>query len=174
MIGFRQESYYKLRLCVEKQRHYSANKGPYSQAYGLPSGHVQFWELDCKEGRMPKNWCLWTVVLEKTPECFLDSKEIKPISLKRNQLWILRRTDAEAKAQVFWSSDSNSWLIVKVPDAGKDWGQKEKLSEDEMPGWHHRCNGYELRQTSGYGEGQEGLVCCSPWGHRVGHNWGTE
>ena len=82
---FCQESYDKFRQCVEKQRHYSANKGPYSQGYGLLSGHVRLWELDHKDGRMPKNWCLWTVVLEKTPESPLDSKEIKPVNLKGNQ-----------------------------------------------------------------------------------------
>ena len=82
---FCQESYDKFRQYVEKQRHYSANKGPYSQGYGLLSGHVRLWELDHKDGRMPKNWCLWTVVLEKTPESPLDSKEIKPVNFKGNQ-----------------------------------------------------------------------------------------
>ena len=115
-----------------KQRHYSADKGPYSQGYGLPSGHVWLWEMDCKEGRTPKNWCLWNVVLEKTPESLLNSKEIIPVNLKRNQPWILiGRTDAKAEAPVFWSPDVNSQLIGKVPDTGKDWGQKEKrVSED--------------------------------------------
>ena len=95
--------------------------------YGLPSGHVQLWELDHTEGRAPKNWRLQTVVLEKTPESLLDSKEIKPINLKRNQPWkLIGRMDAEAEAPVFWSPDANSWPIGKVPDAGNDWGQKEK------------------------------------------------
>ena len=118
--------------CVEKQRHYSVNKGPYSQGYGLPSGHVQLWKLGCKEGRMPKNWCLWTVVQKKTPERPLDSKESQPVHPKGDPPWLLTgRTDAEAP--VFWSSDANSRLIGKVPDAGKDWGQKEnRASEDEM------------------------------------------
>ena len=99
----------------------------------LLSGHI--W-LDCKEGRMPKNWCLQTVLLEKPPESPLDSKEIKPVNLKGNQPWILMgRTDTEAEAPVFWSSDANSWLIVKVPDAGKDCGERKKrVSEDEMAG----------------------------------------
>ena len=124
------------------------------------------WELDHKECRLSKNWCLWTVVLEKTPETPLDSKEIKPVNLKRNQPWISTgRTEAEAQTPVFWSSDENSWLIEKVPDAGKHWGQKEKrASEDEMAGWHHWCNGHELGQTSGDGEGQRGLVCYSTRG----------
>ena len=95
----------------------------------------------------------------------LDSKEIKPVNLKGNQPWILGRTDAEAEAPVFWSSDENSRLIGKVPDAGKDWGQKEKrVSEDEMARWYHWCNGHELGQTSGDGEGQGDLVRCSPLG----------
>ena len=111
----------KPRQCVEKQRQYSANKGPYSQSYGIPSGHVRLWELDGKEDRTPKNWCLQTVVLEKTSESPLNSKEIKPVNLKGNQPWkLLGRTDAEAP--VFWSSDVNIWLIGKVPSAGKDWG----------------------------------------------------
>ena len=105
------------------------------------------------------------MVLEKTPESSLDSKEIKPVNLKGTQLCILiGRTNAEAEAPVFWSSDVNSQLIGKVPDAGKEWGQKEKrASEDEMASWHHWCNEHELGQTSGDGKGQGGLVCYSPW-----------
>ena len=96
MIASRQESNDKPRQCVEKQRHYSADKGLYSQGYDLPSGHVWLWELGSKEGRTPKNWCLWTVALE------LDSEEIKPVNLKGDQPWIFTgRTDAEAEAQYF-------------------------------------------------------------------------
>ena len=89
----------------------------------------------------------------------LDSKEIKPVSLKGDQPWIFPgQTDAEAEAPVFWSSNANRWLIGKVPDAGKDWGQKEKrVPGDEMAGWHHWCNGHELGQTPRDGEGEEGL-----------------
>ena len=169
MIASWQESHNKLRQCVEKQRHSaSADKGPYSQGYGLPCGHIWLCELDHKEGRAPKNWCLWTVVLEKTPESPLESKEIKPVVLKGDQPWIFTgRTDAEAEAPVFWSSDVNRWLIGKVPDAGKDQGQKEKrASEDEMAWLHHWCNGHELGQTLRDGEGQGGLEFCSPWGHK--------
>ena len=131
----------KPRQWVGKQRHYSANKGPYGQGYGLPSGHIQLWELDYKEGRSPKNWCLWTLGLEKTPESPLDSK-IKPVNLKGDQPWIFtRRTDDEAKALVFGSADANRWLTGTVP--GKDWEQKEKReSGDEMAGWHHWCGEY--------------------------------
>ena len=157
-----QESDDKRRRCAEKQRHYSANKGPYSWGCGLSSGHIRLWELGCKQGGRPKNSCLWTVVLEKTPGSPLDSKKIKPVNLKGDQPWIFTgRTDAEAP--VFWLSDANRWLIEKVPDAGKDWGQKEKrASEEKMAGRHHRCNEHELGQTLGEG----GLVCCSPWSHK--------
>ena len=104
------------------------------------------------------------MVLEKSLESPLDCKEIKPVNPKGNKPWIfIGRTDA--KALLLWPSDAKSQLIGKVPDAGKDWGQKEKRAlEDEMAGWHHWCNGHELGQTSGDGEGQGGLVCCSPWG----------
>ena len=161
-----QESNDNLRQCVEKQRHYFADKRPYSQGYGLPSGHLQLWELDCKKGRTPKNCCLWPAVLEKTSESLLHSKEIKSVNLKGDRPWIFtRRTDAEAEAPGFWSSDGNRKLIEKIPDAEKDWGQNEKrASEDETAGWHHRSNEHELGQTLGDGEGQGGLACSSPWG----------
>ena len=97
------------------------------KAMVFPVVILWLWELDHKEGRMPKNWCLWAVVLEKTPKSPLDGKEIKPVNLKGDQPWTFTgRTDAEAETPVFWSSDVNSWLIGKVPDAGKDWGQKER------------------------------------------------
>ena len=144
----------------------SANKGLYNQGYSLLSGHLRLWKLDCKEGRLPKNWCLRTVVLEKTPESPLDCKEIKPVNLKGDEPWIFtEKTDAEAEVSVFWSSDVSRQLIGKVLDAGKDWGQKEKwASEDEMAAQHHQCNEHELGQTPGDGEGQGGLVYCSLWG----------
>ena len=116
---------------------------------------------------MPENWCLQTVVLEKIPESPLDNK-IKPVNLKGNQPWILiGRTDAEAEAPVFWSSDVKSWLTGKVPDAGKNCGQRERrVSEDEMAGWHPWCTEHERGQTLGNDKGLGGLVCCSPWGHK--------
>ena len=136
------------------------------------SSPVVTWELNHKEGWLLKNWCLWIVGLEKTLESPLDSKDIKLVNLKGNQPWTLvGRTDAEAETPVFWSSDVNNWLIGKVPDAGKDWGQKEKrVSEDGMTGWHHQNNGHELEQALGDGEGQRGLACCSPWDRRVGRD----
>ena len=120
------------------------------------------WELDHKESWAPKNWCFWTVVLEKTLESPLDSKEIKPV----NQPWIfIGRTDAEAETSILWPPDAKNWLIGKDPDAGKDWGQEKKwVTEDEMVGWHHWLNGHEFEKTPKDSEGQESLVCCSPWG----------
>ena len=122
--------------CVEKQRHYSVDKRPYGQGYRLPSGHVRLWELDHKEGSVPNNWYLQTVVLEKTPESSLHSTEIRPVNLKGNQPWkLIERTDAKVETPVFWSSDVKSWLIAEVSDAGKDWTQEEKgTTEDEMVG----------------------------------------
>ena len=109
------------------------------------------------------DWCLQTVVLEKTPESPLESKEIKSVNLKGNQSWIPIGLMLKLKAPVFWLSDVNCWLIGKVPGAGKDQGQKEKrISEYEMVGQHHQCNEHELGQTLGDGEGQRGLVCSSP------------
>ena len=104
------------------------------------------WELDHKEGWAPKNWCFWTVVLEKTLEIPLDWKEIKAVNPKGNQPWIfIGMTDAEAEAPILWPPDAKSWHIGKVPDAGKDWGQKEKrTTEDNMVGWHHWLKGHEF------------------------------
>ena len=109
------------------------------------------WELDCEEGWAPKNWYFWIVVLGKTLESSLDSKEIKSVNPKGNQLWIfIGRTDAEAETPVLWPPDAKSWLIGKDPDAGRDWGQEEKGTiEDEMAGQHHQLNGHEFEQTPG-------------------------
>ena len=134
---------------VLKTRHHFADKGTYSQSYSLSSGHVWMWELDHKEGWTLKNWCFRSVVLEKTLESPLDSKEIKPVNPKENQPWIfIGRTDAEAEAPILWPPDAKSWLTEKDPDAGKNWGQEEKaVTEDEMIRWHHWLNGHEFKQT---------------------------
>ena len=125
------------------------------------------WGLDHKEGWAPKNWCFRIVVLEKTLECPLYCKEIKPVNLKGNHPWIfIERTDAEAETPIVWPPDAKSWLAGKDPDAGKDWGQEEKgLTEDEMVGWHHRLNRHKSEQTLEDSEGQGSLACCSLWGH---------
>ena len=149
------------RQQFKKQRHYFVNKGPSSQSYGFPSSHVWMWEMDHKEGWVLKNWCFWTVVLEKTLESPLDYKGIKPVNPKDNQSWIfIGRTDAEAEALVLCPPYSKSWLIRKDPDAGKDWMlEKKGKTKDEMVEWHHWLNGHEFEQAPGDGEGQG---CCSP------------
>ena len=143
-----------------------ANKSPSSQSYGFSSSHEWMWELDHKERWVPKNWCFWIVVLEKTLESSLDwdCKEIHP---KGNESWIfIGRTDAKAEAPILWPPDAKNWLIWKTPDAGKDWRQEEKgMTEDEMVRWHHWLNGHEFEYASGVGDGYGSLVCCSSWGH---------
>ena len=121
------------------------------------------WELDHEEGWAPKNWCLQTVVLEKTLESPLDSKEIKTINPKGKQLWIFTgRTNTEVP--MLWPPDAKSQLIGKDLDAGKDWRQEEKgTAEDEIVIWHHQLNGHEFEQTPGDNKGQGSLTCCSPW-----------
>ena len=116
------------------------------KAMVFPVINVWMWELDYKESWVSKNWCFWIVVLEKTLESPLDCKEIQPVYPKRNQSWIfIGRTDAEAETPILWPPYVKNWLIGKDPDAGKDWGQEEKgTTEDEMVGWHHRCNGQEF------------------------------
>ena len=126
----------KARWHIKKQRHHFGDKSASSQSYGFSSSHVQIWELNHKLGWMPKNWCFQNVVLEKTLESPLDSKEIKPVHPKGNRSWIfIGRTDAEAEAPILWPHDVKSLLIRKDPDAGKDWRQKKKgVTEDEMVG----------------------------------------
>ena len=130
------------------------------------SSHIWMWELDHKEGRVLKNWCFWTVVLEKTLESPLDCKEIKPVSPKGNWPWIsIGRNDAEAEAPKLWPPDVKSRLTGKDPVAQKDGGQEEEgTTEDEMVGRHHWLNRYKSEQTQGTSKGQGSLVCCSPWG----------
>ena len=125
------------------------------------------WELVYKESWVLKNWCFWTVVLERTLEVPLDCKEIQPVHPKGDQSWaFIGRTDAEAEIPILRSPDAKNWLIWKDPDAGKDWGQEEKvMTEDEMFGWHYWLNGHEFGWTLAVGDGQ-GLACCSPWGHK--------
>ena len=121
-------------LSIKKQKYYFVNKGPSSQCYGFSSSHVWMWELDCKESWVPKNWCFWTVVVEKTLESPLDGKEIQPVHPKGDQSWVfIGRTDVEAETPILRPPDAKSWLIRKDPDAGKDWRQREKgTAEDEV------------------------------------------
>jgi len=122
------------------------------------------WELDYKESWALKNWCFWTVVLEKTLESPLDCKEIQSVHPKGDQSWMfIGRTDVEAETPIFWPPDANNWLIWKDPDVGKDWRREEKgTTEDEMAGWHHWLDGCESEWTPGVGDGQGGLACAVP------------
>ena len=155
-------------LSVSKSRHYFVNKGLYTQNYGFSSGHVWMQQLNHKESWVPKNWCFWTVVLEKTLESPSDCKEIKLVHPKENQSWIFTgRTDAEAKTPILWPPDAKNQLIGKDPDAGKDWRREKKgTTEDEMAGCHYWLHGHEFEQALGVGEEQGSLACCSPRGRK--------
>ena len=146
------------------------------KAMVFPVVMYRWWELDQKESWVLKNWCFWTVVLEKTLVSPWDSKEIKPVNPKGNQSWIvIGRTDTEAEAPILWSPDAKSRLIRKESDAGKDWRQEKGTTEDKMVGWHHRPDGHEFEQISRrqWRTGKSGMLQ-SIGSQRVRHNWVTE
>ena len=160
-----EEKLWQPRLCFKKQRYHFANKGLYNQSYGFSSSHVWMWKLDYKESWALKNWCFWTVVLEKTLESPLDCKEIKPVNPKGNQPWIfIGRTMLKLKLQYFghlmWRTDS----FGKDHYDGKDSGQEKGEKEEEMVGWYHGLSGHEFEQAVGDRKGQGSLICCSSWG----------
>ena len=125
------------------------------------------WELDCEESWGQKNWCFWTVVLEKTLESPLDCKEIQPVHSEGDQSWVFfGRNDAKAETPVLWPPHAKSWLTGKDCDAGRDWGQEKGMTEDEMAAGHHWLDGCESEWTMGVGDGQGGLVCCASWGRK--------
>ena len=166
MLASWKKGYDQPKPHIKKQRHYFADKGPSSQRYGFSSSHVWMWELDHKESRALKNWCFWTVVLEKTLESLLDCKEIQPVNPKGNQSWIfIGKTDAKAETPILWPSDAKNWLIRKNPDAGK---RLKAGGEGDNRGWDgwmaSQTQWHEFEQAPGDGEGQGSLACCSPWG----------
>ena len=124
------------------------------------------WDLDYEESWALKNWCFWSVVLEKTLESPLDCKEIQPVHSIEDQSWVFfGRNDAKAETPVLWPPHVKSWPLGKDSDAGRDWGQEEKgTTQDEMAEWHHRLDGHESEWTLGDGDGQGGLACCDSWG----------
>ena len=126
------------------------------------------WDLDYKESWMQKNWCFWTVVLEKTLESPKDCEEIQPVHPQGDQSCVfIGRTDVKAETPILWPLDVKNWLTGKDPDAGKDWGKEEKgTTEDEMVGWHHRLNGHRFGWIPGVGDRQGGLAYCSSWGSK--------
>ena len=168
MLAPWKNSYDQPRQHIKKQRNYFAKKGSSSQTYDFSSSHVWMWELDYKESWALKNWCFWTVALEKTLESPLDCKEIQLVHPKGNQSWIfIERTDAEAETPILWPPDAKNWVTGKDPDAGKYWRREEKgMTENEMVGWHHQLNGHEFEQTLSKSGGQGSLACCSSWGHK--------
>ena len=123
------------------------------------------WDFYYKERWSLKNWCFWTVVLEKTLESPLDCKDVQPVKSKGNQSWIfIGRTDAEAETPILWPPDVKNWHIGKVPDAGKDWRQEEKgMIKDEMVGWYYWLSGWVWASSGSGWWAQESLECCSPW-----------
>ena len=173
---FLEEKLWQPRQHIKKQRHNFANKGLSSPSYHFSSSHVRMWELDHKESRTPKNWCFLTVVLQKTLESPLDSKEIKPLNPKGNHSWIfIRRTDAEAEAPIFWPSDTENWLIRKDPAAGKDWSLEEKeTAEDEMVhGSPTRWSWFWTSSRSWWWSRKFVMLQSLGW-QRVKHDWVTE
>ena len=141
---------------ILKSRDISLPKRSIYSKWWFSSSHVWIWELDYKESWEWKNWCFWTVMLEKTLKSPLDFKEIKPVNPKRNQSWIvIGRTETEAETPILWPPDAKNWIIGKDPDAWKDWRQEEKgRTEDKMTGWHHGLDGHEFEQALGVGDGQ--------------------
>ena len=138
-------------------------------SFGFSNGHVWMWELDCEESWALKNWCFWTVVLEKTLESPLYCKEIQPVhSEGDSQPWdFFGRNDATAETPVLSAPHVKSWLIGKDSDAGRNWGQEDKgTTEDEMAGWHHWLDGRESEWTPGVGDGQGGVACGDSWGRK--------
>ena len=160
---------YILRQHIKKQRHYFTNKGPSSQSYGFSSSHAWMWDLDYKESWVPKNWCLWTVVLEKTVESPLDSKEIRPVLPKGNQSWIFTgRTDVEYETLILWLCVVKNWLIGKDPDSAKDWGLEEMGMA--LPAW---WTWVWVNSRRWWWTGKPGMLQYMG-SQRIGHNWVTE
>ena len=161
---------------ILKSRHYFSNKGPSSQSYGFSSGHEQMGELDYKEIWAQKNWCFWTVVLEKTLESPLDCKEIQPVNPKRAQSWVfIGRSDVEAEAPILWPPDVKSWFIWKDPDAGKDLRTGGEGDDRGWDAWMASPTQWAwvwVNSRSLWWTGRPGI--CSPWCRRVGHDWATE
>ena len=164
MVASRKESYDKPRKPIKKQRYHFANRGPCSQSYGFSSSHVWMWELDYKEDWALKNWCFWTVVLEKTLESPLGFKEIKPVHPKGNQSWIfIEKNDAEVS--ILWPPDAKSRVFGKDPDAREDWSQNVKgTTEDEMVRLASLAQWIRIWANSG--RKWKSLAYCSPWGHK--------
>ena len=166
-IKWWKKSYDQPRQHTQKQRHYFANKGPSRQSYGLSSSHVWMWELDYKESWAPKDWCFWTVVLEKILESPLDCREIQSVHPKGNQSWIsLEGLMLKLKLQYFGHLKRRADSLEKTLMVGKIRQEEKGTTEDEMVEWHHWLSGREFEQAPRVGDGQGRLTCCNPWGRK--------
>ena len=175
MLAPWKKSYDQPRQCIKKQRHCFANKDLSSQSYGFASSHVWMWELGYKKSWVLKNWCFWTVVLEKTLESPLDCEDSQPVIPKGNQAWIfIRRTDVEAKTPILWPPDPKRWYIWKDPHARKIEVGRRRGRQRMRWLMASSTQWIWVWVTLGVGDGQGGLACCCPWGCRVGHDWETE
>ena len=170
------ESYHQTRQNIKKQRHYFANKGPSSQGYGFSSSHVWMWELDYKESWVPKNWCFWTVVLEKTLASPLDCKEIQPVHPKGDQPWMfIGRSDVEAETPILWPPDAKSWLVWKRPWC---WERLRAGGEGDDRGWDDwlasltQWTWVWVNSGSWWWTGRPGVLRFMGL-QRVGHDWVT-
>ena len=161
---------------ILKSRDITLPTKPSSQSYGFSSGHVWMWELVYKESWVPKYWCFWTVVLEKTLESPFDCKEIQPVHPKGDQSWVfIGKTGVEAETPILWPPDKKSWLFWKDPDAGKDWRWEEKgTTEDEMVGWHHQFNRCEFGKLRELVMDRDAWRAAVHGSQRVWHDWVTE
>ena len=160
------KSYDQPKQHIKKQSHYLSTKVHLVKAMVFLV--VIYGFLTYKESWVLKNWCFWTVVLEKILDSPLDCKEIQPVHPKGNQFWIfIQRTDVEAETPILWLPDAKNWLLGKDLNAEKDWRREEKgMTEDEVVGWHHQLNAHEFEQAHGVGGGQGSLACCSPWHYK--------
>ena len=173
MLASWKKIYDQPRQHIKKQRHYSANKGPSSQSYDFSSSRVWMWELDYKESWVPKNWCFWSVVLEKTLASPLDCKEIQPVHPKGNQSWIFIKTDAEAETPIFWPPDVKNWLTHWCWERLKVGGEGDESGWD---GWMTSPTQWTrvwVNSRSWWWTGRPGVLQ-SMGLQRVGHNWATE
>ena len=170
------KSYDQPRQHIKKQRHYFSNKSLSSLSYDFSSSHLWMGELDYKESWVPKNWCFWSVVFEKTLESPLDCKEIQPVNAKGNQSWIfIGRADTEAETPILGPPDAKNWLTGKASDPGKDWKWEMKgMTEDEIVGWHHQLDGQSLSRLQELVMDREAWHAESMVLQRVGHDWATE
>ena len=176
MLTLWKEIYDQPRQHIEKQRYCFANKGPSGQGYGFSSSHVWMWGLDYKERWVPNNWCFWTVVLEKTLECPFDYKEIQPVHPKEiSTEYSLEILMLILKTPILWPPDAKKWLLGKDPNSGKDLGEEEKgTTENVVVVCHHHLSEHEFEQVSGVDDGQRGLECCRPWRSQIFRDDWTE